>query len=115
MRRPAYTPTRCPPTATQIFFRAWLLTAVERAGGSPLSALAASSALFGLYKVPIASVLSGDDGHRMLLYETLGAYLAFLYQQSGGSLAFVAITHVTFNLAVLSLGAAQLAGALPFQ
>ena len=48
-------------------------------------------------------------------YESLGAYLAFLYQQSGGSLPFVAITHATFNLAVLTLSAAQSAGALPFQ
>jgi len=102
------------PLTEEAFFRAWLLTAFERAGGTPSSALIASSGLFALYKVPLADAIV-DGSSSLLLYEALGAFLAWLYQQSGGSLALVVITHATFKLAVLALCAAQIGSVLPFQ
>lgn len=87
-----------------VFFRAWLLTAFERAGGSAFTALIASAGLYGLYAVPLSTVLSGTTGGSgsalLLLYEALGAYLAYLFQRSGGSLLLVTVTHCTFNVAV---------------
>ena len=100
------------PLSEEIFFRAWLLTAFERAGGSATAGLIASSALFGLFTVPVSAVLAGSSS--LLLYEMLGAYLAFLYQRSGGSLPLVFIVHATCNLIVLSLRAAQVGSTLPF-
>lgn len=100
------------PLSEEIFFRAWLLTAFERAGGTPSAALIASSALFGLFNVPVSAVLQGSSA--LLVYELLGAYLSLLYQKSGGSLPFVYIVHATCNLIVLSLRAAQVGSTLPF-
>lgn len=140
------------PATEEIFFRAWLLTAFERAGGSPFAAMIASAGLYGLYMVPLSSVLQ-DGSLALLLYECLGvrrcsrvepsrparvaagcalcaawviedgvvlailcaqAYLAFIYQQSGGSLPFAIVTHATFNLLVMALRAARMDSVLPF-
>jgi len=100
------------PLSEELFFRAWLLMAFERAGGSPTTGIIASAALFGLFNVPVSAVLAGSSA--LLVYEMLGAYLAFLYQRSGGSLPFVFIVHATCNLIVLSLRAAQVGSTLPF-
>ena len=79
------------------------------------AALISSAALFGLYQVPVGAVLSAPDGSlRLLLYEAFGAYLAFLYQRSGGSLPLVAIAHCTCSLIVAALAAAQVGSTLPF-
>ena len=91
---------------------AGLCSAFELAGGSQAAALLASTALFGLYHVPLSSVLAGSSA--LLLFEALGAYLAFLYQRSGGSLALVVVVHATCNAIVLSLRAAQVGSTLPF-
>ena len=102
------------PLSEEIFFRAWLCTAFERAGGGQATAVIASAALFGLFEVPASQVLADGGSAQLLLYESLGAYLAFLYQRSGGSLALVFVTHATFNLLVTGLRAAQVGSALPF-
>lgn len=95
------------PLSEEVFFRAWLLSAFERAGGTASAALIASAGLYGLYVVPLSSVLSGTTGGNgpalLLLYETLGALLAYLFQRSGGSLPLVVSTHCAFNLAVALL------------
>lgn len=102
------------PLCEELFFRAWLLNALERAApGSQAAGLVASSALFALYMVPLADVVSGGS-NQLLLFEALGAYLAFLYQRSGGSLPFVVVTHCTFNALVTALRAAQVGSTLPF-
>lgn len=62
------------PVSEECFFRAWLCAAFERAGGAPLAALVASSALYGLYQVPLSEVLN-DGSPKLLLFEALGAYL----------------------------------------
>ena len=98
----------------EIFFRAWLLTAFERAGGSEVAALIASSALFALFNVPFSAILEGSRSSELLIFEALGAYLAWLYQRSGRSLTLVVVTHVTCNLLVIALRAAQVDSALPF-
>jgi len=104
------------PFSEEVFFRAWLLSAFERAGGSPHSAMIASAGLYGLYVVPLSSVLSGTTGGSgsalLLLYEALGGLLAFLFQRSGGSLPLVVVSHCTFNLAVALYTAAVVAPAL---
>ena len=95
------------PLSEEIFFRAWLLSAFARAGGEANLALIASAGLYGLYVVPISSVLAGTTGGDgpalLLLYEALGALLAYLFQRSGGSLSLVVVTHCTFNLALALL------------
>ena len=104
------------PLSEEIFFRAWLLTAFERAGGSAFSALLASTALFGLYQVPLSDVILTDGGSlRLCLFECLGATLGFIYQSSGGSLPLTAATHCSVNALVTALRAARHAGVLPFQ
>ena len=95
------------PVSEEFFFRAWLLGAFERAGAASNVALIASAGLYGLYVVPLSSVLNGTTGGDgpalLLLYEALGAYLAFLFQRSGGALPLVVATHCSFNLAVALL------------
>ena len=86
--------------------------AERRAHLEATAALVASSALFGLFNVPLSVVLDGSSA--LLAYELLGAYLAFLYQRSGGSLTFTFIVHATCNMIVLSLRAAQVGSTLPF-
>lgn len=102
------------PATEEMFFRAWLLTAFERAGGSDMAALIASSALFALFNVPFSAILDGSRSSELLVFEALGAYLAWLYQRSGRSLPLVVVTHVTCNLLVTALRAAQVDSKLPF-
>ena len=101
------------PLSEEIFFRAWLLNALELAGATAPQGLLASAALFGLYQVPFGEVLNGG-GLPLLFFEALGAYLAFLYQRSGGSLPLAIVTHCTVNALVTALRAAQTVGSLPF-
>ena len=102
------------PLSEEIFFRSWLLTAFEAAGGSQAAALIASTALFGLYHVPFGQVLAEGGSAKLLVYEALGAYLSFLYQRSGGSLPLAFVCHATCNLIVLGLAEAQVGSMLPF-
>ena len=101
------------PVSEELFFRAWLLGAVERAGGSPGAAAVGSTSLYALFKVPLVDVIAGGSP-KLLLYEAAGLYLAFLYQRSGGSLPFVVACHCTLNLLVTTLSVAQVGSALPF-
>ena len=105
------------PAVEELFFRAWLLRAFERAAGdAPVTrtaGLLASGVLFGLWQVPISTALSGGPPS-LLLFEALGIWLAFLYQRSGGSLPFAIATHCTFNLAVTLLREVQLTSTMPF-
>ena len=50
----------------------------------------------------------------LLLFQAMGAWLAFLYQRSGGSLPFVVAAHCTFNALVTLLRGAQMTSTLPF-
>ena len=111
------------PVSEEIFFRAWLISQFEASAAASgadrdaaqVAALISSAALFGLYHVPVGAVLNAPNGSlRLLLYEALGAYLAFLYQRSGGSLPLVAIAHCTCTLIVATLAAAQVGSTLPF-
>jgi len=95
------------PLSEEVFFRAWLLNAFERSGGAASQGLIVSAGLYGLYVVPLSSVLNGttggDGAALLLLYEALGGFLAYLFQRSGGSLPLVVVTHCSFNLAVALL------------
>ena len=102
------------PATEVTFFSAWLTTAFRRAGGDELSAVVAAGVLFGLFKVPLSDALAPDGSTALLFYEILGAYLAFLYQRSGGSLPFVAIVASTTATTTAALSAAQIGSALPF-
>lgn len=102
------------PLTDEIFFRAWLLTAIREAGGSQAAALISSTVLYGLYKVPLATALAPEGSSTLLLYQLLGAFLSLLYQRSGGSLPLVVVTASTCNLIVLGLRAAQVDSVLPF-
>ena len=105
------------PVVEEIFFRAWLLRAFRRAAGdaptTQTAGLLASGVLFGLWQAPVSTVLSGGPPS-LLLFESLGVWLAYLYQQSGGSLLFAVATHCSFNLAVTLLRDAQLTSTMPF-
>ena len=115
------------PLVDECFFRAYLLTALERAGGTPAAALAASAVAYALFEVPLpellgvllggGSGLAGGGGAAsltLLLYQSLGLYLGWLYQRSGGSLPLVVVCHATFNALVTSLRAAQVGSVPPF-
>ena len=101
-----------PAVSTNAFFRAFLLTAFERAGAPPSAGLIGSAACFALYHVPLAEMVR-DGSLQLPLFELLGLYLAFCYQKSGGSLPFVVVTHATFNAVVTALRAAQVGSTLP--
>ena len=100
------------PLSEEIFFRSWLLTSIERAGGTRLAALSASAMLFALYEVPLAEVAAGNSA-KLALFEALGGYLALLHQWSGGSLPLAVATHSTFNMLVTMARAAQTGALLP--
>lgn len=104
------------PLSEEIFFRAWLFAAFERAGGvsAQAAAVVASATLFGLYEVPLATVFAPEPSFELLLYQLFGGFLALLYQGSGGSLPLVVVTHSTANLIVTGLRAAQVGSVLPF-
>ena len=102
------------PLVDEAFFRGYLLTAIELAGGAPTAAILASVAAYAVYQVPPSGLLSGGANPPLLLFELLGADLAWLYQRSGGSLPFVVLMHATFNVLITGLRAAQVGSTLPF-
>ena len=102
------------PLSEEAFFRAYLMTALERAGAPANAALLASAAGFALYHVPLAEMLR-DGSLALAFYESLGLYLGFLYQRSGRSLPLAVVTHASFNAIVTALRAAQVGSVLPFQ
>ena len=104
------------PAADEAFFRAFLITAIERAGGSASAALLASAVAYSIYQVPLRDVLllSEQASLPLLLYQLLGLFLGGLYQRSGGSLPLVVVCHATFNGLVTALRAAQVGSSLPF-
>ena len=101
------------PLSEEAFFRAYLMTALERAGAPANAALLASAAGFALYHVPLAEMLR-DGSLELAFYELLGLYLGFLYQRSGRSLPLAVVTHASFNSLVTALRAAQVGSVLPF-
>ena len=101
------------PLSEEAFFRAYLMTALERAGAPANAALLASAAGFALYHVPLAEMLR-DGSLELAFYELLGLYLGFLYQRSGRSLPLAVVTHASFNSIVTALRAAQVDSVLPF-
>ena len=102
------------PLSEEAFFRAYLMTALQRAGAPANAALLASAAGFALYHVPLAEMLR-DGSLALAFYESLGLYLGFLYQRSGRSLPLAVVTHASFNAIVTALRAAQVGSVLPFQ
>ena len=101
------------PLSEETFFRAYLMTALERAGAPANAALLVSAAGFALYHVPLAQMLR-DGSLELAFYELLGFYLGFLYQRSGRSLPLAVVTHASFNSIVTALRAAQVGSVLPF-
>ena len=89
------------PLEEEVFFRAWLLAAIARAGAPDGAAIAASSVLFALWHAGVA----GDGGP--LFFLLLGGGLGGLYQASGRDLRLPLATHALWNLAVV-LGRAAL-------
>ena len=77
------------------------------------ASLVASAVLFSLWQVPLGTALASGSPS-LLLFQALGAWLAFLYQKSGGSLPFAVATHCTFNALVTLLRSAQMTSTLPF-
>ena len=104
------------PLADEAFFRAFLISAIERAGGSATMALLASAVAYAAYQVPVQELLllSEQASLPLLLFQLLGLFLGVLYQRSGGSLPLVLVSHATFNALVTALRAAQVGSTLPF-
>jgi len=104
------------PLADEAFFRAFLIRAIERAGGSATMALLASAVAYAAYQVPVRELLllSEQASLALLLFQLLGLFLGVLYQRSGGSLPLVFVSHATFNALVTALRAAQVGSTLPF-
>ena len=101
------------PLSEEAFFRAYLMTALERAGAPGGAALLASAAGFALYHVPLSEILR-DGSLELAFYESLGLCLGVLYQRSGRSLPLAVVTHGAFNALVTALRAAQVGSVLPF-
>ena len=92
------------PLTEEAFFRAWLLSALDRLRFPTAASLAASATLFSLWHLP--SLLNGSASGgvgELAFYAALGAWLALLYRQSDRSLPLVAGTHASFNLIVVLL------------
>lgn len=94
------------PVTEELFFRAWLLRMLERAGASLPATLAISSALFALWHVPVIAAGNAAPGE-LVFFATLSAVLSVLYQRSAGSLPLVAGTHASFNAIVVALRTAR--------
>lgn len=78
------------PIEEELFFRAWLLSALRRGGASDAAALAASSVAFAAWHG-----VGGDGGP--LFFAALGGWLGWLYQRSQGNLALPLATHALWN------------------
>ena len=110
--RPLPTPGRAldvlvaAPLTEELFFRAWLLRMLERAGASASTTLAVSSALFALWHVPVIAAGNAAPGE-LCFFAILSLYLTVLYQRSAGSLPLVAGTHALYNAIVVALRAVR--------
>lgn len=78
------------PIEEELFFRAWLLSALRRGGLGDAAALAASSVAFAAWHG-----VGGDGGP--LFFAALGGWLGWLYQRSEGNLALPLATHALWN------------------
>ena len=87
------------PLTEEIFFRGWLLAAAQSAGISAPLRVALSACGFALWHV--------GAGDSPLFFAALGAYLAVLFERSGGALSLCVGTHATYNLCVVLLRAAR--------
>lgn len=94
------------PATEELFFRAWLITAVESAGAPAAISIAVSSIAFALWHLPLI-LTGGASATELLFFASLGAWLAVLYRSSAGSLPLVVGTHAAFNLLVVVLRSAQ--------
>lgn len=88
------------PLTEELFFRAWLLRATAKAGAPPPLRIGISATLFALWHV--------GAGDSPLFFAALGAYLAFLFQRSEGSLGLCVGAHATYNFCVTVLRAVRL-------
>lgn len=107
------------PVFEEIFFRAWLLTALEGSSTLPRSemqslACLASATLFAIFSVPQSNIGPPNPSLRLPFYQAFGVFLSFLYFQTGGSLPLVAVTHCTFNSIIAGISAAQVGSTVPF-
>lgn len=91
------------PVQEEIFFRAWLIAILARAGISDGAAIGASAILFSLWHVGT----SGGNPGELLELLLLGATLGWLYERSGRRLIMPLAAHSTYNGVVVVLGAAR--------
>jgi membrane protease YdiL (CAAX protease family) len=101
LRARAHSVLAIAPLSEEIFFRAWLLVTLRRAGASFPARVALSSILFSLWHVPLGRPEMAPTD--LLAFGALGAVLAAMYDASSGSLPLVASTHASYNLIVTLL------------
>ena len=91
---PTHRPLHLKHRVSRCQFRGWLLSGMSRAGIADSLALGASALSFSLWH-------AGSGGGGIVFYAALGAWLAALYQRSGGRLWVPFATHCLWNLCVI--------------
>jgi membrane protease YdiL (CAAX protease family) len=90
------------PLTEELFFRAWLLSAAQRAGATPAAAVACSALTFALWHSG-----GGSSGGGLLTFGLLGAWLAIAYTKGGQRLSTTVGAHALYNAAIVALRVAR--------
>lgn len=88
------------PLTEELFFRAWLLSAAQRAGAPPAAAIAGSALTFAVWHAG-AGASAGGGG--LLTFGVLGAWLAVAYTKGGRRLTTTVGAHALWNAAILAI------------
>jgi membrane protease YdiL (CAAX protease family) len=86
------------PLTEELFFRAWLLTAAQRAGVPPAAAITCSALTFVLWHTG-----GGSPGGGLLTFGLLGAWLAVAYAKGGQRLTTTVGAHALWNAAIVAV------------
>lgn len=86
------------PLTEELFFRAWLLSAAQRAGAPPAAAIAGSALTFALWHTG-----GGSPGGGLLTFGLLGAWLAVAYTKGGQRLTTTVGAHALWNAVIVAV------------
>jgi len=87
------------PLTEELFFRAWLIAAAQRAGAPPAITIGASAITFSVWHVGGEVDASGG----LLTFGVLGAWLATAYMKGGQRLSTTVGAHMLWNAAMVAV------------